>query len=182
MNTLLISHVSGVEVIVVVVVSYPTAVFQTLIRPAAHLIKDVEISLSWVLADHSGLLQQKIRNLPPRGLAGVEKDLNVFAKSGGVVISHCLGVPECLEERIGELDHVLDMVCSVPAARDLGYVVHDKLGCHCLASSALAGDDDALVLLVGGETPVHVVCQRVHVRRVLVGGLQETLSYKDLCF
>ena len=67
------------------------------------------------------------------------------------------------------------MAGPVASPRDLGDVVHDELGGHRLAGPALPGDDDALVLHVGGEAPVHVVCQGVDVGRVLVGGLEIVL-------
>ena len=55
-----ISHVSRVEVIVVIKLSDPTVFSQAAARPRTHLIEDVEIPLSRVLADHSGLLQQEV--------------------------------------------------------------------------------------------------------------------------
>ena len=134
----------------------------------------MEIPLSRVLGDHSRLLQQEVGYLAPSWLTRVEEDLNILPESGRVVVSDRLGVPEGLKKRIGELDDVLDVVGPVPTTGDLGDVVHDELGGHSLAGSALTGDDDALVLLVGGEAPVHVICQGVHVGRVLVSGLQES--------
>ena len=60
-------------------------------------------------------------------------------------------------------------------ASDGSDVLHDQLAGLSLAGPALPGDDDALVLHVGGEAPVHVVCQGVDVGRVLVGGLEIVL-------
>ena len=186
------SHVIGVEVIVVIIVSDPTVLSQVLICPTTQLVEDVEISLPRVLADHSGFLQQEIGYFSPSGLAGVEEDFNIFPESGGVVVSDSLGIPEGLQQRIGGLDDILHVAGPVAAARDLGDVVHDELCGDRLAGPALAGDDDALVLQVGGETAVHVVCQGVDVRRVLVGGLTiygvdinpqyliSTLAYRSL--
>ena len=54
------SHVIGVEVIVVIIVSDPTVVSQVLVRAAAQLVEDVEISLPRVLADHPRFFQQEI--------------------------------------------------------------------------------------------------------------------------
>ena len=56
----MMSHVIGVEVIVVIIVSDPTVLFQVLVCPATHLVEDVEISLPRVLHDHTGFFQQEI--------------------------------------------------------------------------------------------------------------------------
>ena len=104
-------------------------------------------------------------------MASIKQNVHIFPESGRVVISHCLGVTKSFKQRVGELDDILDMISPVPAPGDLGDLVHDELGGHGLASPALPGDDDALVLEVGGEAPVHVVRQGVHVGRILVGSL-----------
>ena len=56
----MMSHVIGVEVIVVIIVSDPTVVSKALISAAAHLVENVEISLPGVLADDPGFFQQEI--------------------------------------------------------------------------------------------------------------------------
>ena len=59
-----------------------------------------------------------------------------------IVVADSFGVPESLEERVGILDHVLDVVGAVPGAGDPGDVVHDELGRHRLARPALPADED----------------------------------------
>ena len=135
----------------------------------------MEISLPGVLADHSGFFQQEVRYFSSGGLTGVKQDLHIFPEPGGVVVPHCLGIPKGLQQRIGELDDILDVAGPVSAPRDLGDVVHDELGGHRLPCPALPRDDDALVLQVGGETAVHVVRQGVDVGRVLICGLEIVL-------
>ncbi len=65
------------------------------------------------------------------------------------------------------------------AARHLGDVAHDVLGADSLAGAALTADDDALVLRLDQHVAVHVVGQRVNVRRVLIDGLREKKKRKE---
>ena len=59
-------------------------------------------------------------------------------EAAGVVVAHCLGVSEGLQQRVGLEDDVLDVLDSLPASGDAGDVLHDELGGHRLSGARLA--------------------------------------------
>ena len=76
---LMISHVSGVEVIVVIIVSDPTVLSQVPVRPWTHLVEDVEVPLPGILTHHARLLQQEVGYLAPGWLTSIKQDLNILS-------------------------------------------------------------------------------------------------------
>lgn len=88
-----------------------------------------------------------------------------------VVVPERLGAPEALEEGVGGQNHLLDPLDSRSRARvrasDGGNVLHDALRGLRLSCSTLAGDDDALILLVGDHVVVGGLGDGVDVRRDL---------------
>ena len=66
----------------------------------------MEVSLSLLLADHAGLLQQVVVDVAPDGVAlEVEVDVHVLPEPGGVVVPVGLSIAECLENIIGGQEH-----------------------------------------------------------------------------
>ena len=65
-------------------------------EPCQHAVEDVVVPLLRALAHKAGLLQQVL--LDPRSLyhaVCVEEDVDVLAKSGRVVVPHCLSISKC---------------------------------------------------------------------------------------
>lgn len=70
------------------------------------LVKDVEVSLSLLLFDDPGLLQEVIIDVPPCGIPlEVKIDVHVLAESTGIVISVRLGVTESFHDLVGPDQH-----------------------------------------------------------------------------
>ena len=149
----------------------------------------MEVALTALLVDDTRLFKQELRNLATvRDTAAAKLDLKVLALQKGigvnickrsspyetrrVVVAHGLGVTKGLEERVGLEDDVLDIVKVRGLGRDGRNVRHDVLCRDRLSGSRLTRDDHALVLAIDKHITIHVVCERVDVRRDLVWRLQ----------
>mmetsp|Transcript_21205 Transcript_21205/g.47809 ORF Transcript_21205/g.47809 Transcript_21205/m.47809 type:complete len:99 (+) Transcript_21205:1198-1494(+) len=78
----------------------------------AKLIEDMKISLSFFLTYNARFLQKIRINLGTnQSKPFIEKDVDVLAKSRGVVISQCLSISECFKYWIA-LQDLLFSVCS----------------------------------------------------------------------
>ena len=73
------THISAVEIVVVISISYATTILQALVSSSAHLVENVEVSFSWVLHNNPGLLQQEVGYLTSCGLTSIEKNFNIFS-------------------------------------------------------------------------------------------------------
>lgn len=115
----------------------------------------MEVALVCNLANHARLFEEVVVDVRSNGLTlSVEVDFEVLSESRGVVVPQCLCVSKRLKQRVRgqhHVHHLLDL--RVLPARHVGNVLHEALRGLGLSCAGLAGDDDALVLLVG----VHVV-------------------------
>ena len=69
----------------------------------------MEVSLSLLLLDHPGFLQEIVVDVTTDGVAlEVEVDVHVLSKPRGVVIPIGLGVAECFQNVIGLEENVFD--------------------------------------------------------------------------
>ena len=76
-----------------------------------NLVEYVEAPFPRVPHHHSGLFQKEVGDLATIWFpTWTELDFKVFSKSAGVVVAHCLGVSEGLQERVGLKDDVLHML------------------------------------------------------------------------
>ena len=67
----------------------------------------MEVSLSLLLLDHPGLLQEIVVDVTTNGVAlEVEVDVHVLSKPGGVVVPIGLGVAESFQNVIGLKENV----------------------------------------------------------------------------
>merc|ERR1712012_284081 len=106
-------------------------------------------SLQGLLVGQTRLFQQVDNHVSSRKLSrGIEADTAELTKSGGVVISHSLGIPPGFQDRVGLDNLVLKGGLSfLPLAggADGGKVGDDLLGVLSLSSSRLTSNEDRLV-------------------------------------
>ena len=83
-------------------------------RRETDLVEGVEVSLSLLLLDHPGLLQEVVVDMAADGVTfEVEVDVHVLSKPGGVVVPVGLGVPESLQDVVGlkqDVFHPLNLI------------------------------------------------------------------------
>ena len=108
------------------------------------------------LVGHTGLLKQVGLDITTSHTAHVvEPHSDEFTKSGGVVVSHSLGVAVCLQHGVGLDDLVLKgglllltllHLLGAGAGADEGKIGDDLLGVLSLSSSRLTSNQDGLIL------------------------------------
>ena len=90
-----------------------------------------------------------------------------------VVVPQCLCTTETLQQWVGSQHHVLDLLDTTILPSGYGSdVLHDALRSLGLACTGLAGDDDALVLMVC----VHVIVRRLSDRKDMRGHFKPVLA------
>merc|ERR1712012_696277 len=113
------------------------------------VVEGVVASLQRLLVSETRLLKKIDNHVSSRQLSrSVEVDTDELTKSGGVVISHSLGVTPGLQDRVGGHNLVLKRSLSLlPLARgaDGGEVGDDLLGVLSLSSTRLSSNQDGLV-------------------------------------
>merc|ERR1712012_655591 len=106
-------------------------------------------SLQGLLVGQTRLFQQVDNHVSSRKLSrGIEVDTDELTKSGGVVISHSLGIAPGFQDRVGLDNLVLKRGLSLlPLARraDGGKVRDDLLGVLSLSSTRLTSDENRLI-------------------------------------
>merc|ERR1712079_298604 len=136
------------------------------------VVEGVVASLQGLLVGQSGLLQQVHHHVSARQLArGVEVDTDEFTKSGGVVVSHSLGVAPGLQYRVGLDNLVLKgglALLLLARGADGGKVGDDLLGVLSLAGAGLTGDKDGLVAARVHHALVGALSNGENVGRALV--------------
>merc|ERR1719385_253679 len=118
-------------------------------RVRHQVIEGVVASLKGLLVGQTGLLKEVDNHVSSRQLTrGIEVDTDELTKSGGVVISHSLGITPGFQDRVGLDNLVLKGGLSLlPLARgaDGGKVGDDLLGVLSLSSTRLTGNENRLV-------------------------------------